>query len=49
MTFQQDDLFKRDNSFGVAAVSLKLMAALLESTTGTQLFNILSKFSFQPK
>ena len=39
-TFQQDGLFKRDNtgSFGAAAVLLKLIAAFLESCTGSQSF-----------
>ena len=36
--FQQDDLFKRDNSVGAAAVLLKLIAAFPESCTGSQSF-----------
>ena len=51
MTFQQDDWFKKDNSFGVAAgfvAETDGMQLSQESSTGSQSF-VTSKFSFQPK
>ena len=51
MTFQQDDLFKKDNSFGAAAgfvAETDGMQLSQESSTGSQSF-VASEFSFQPK
>ena len=50
MTFQQDDLFKKDNSFGAAAGFVAEIHGSFpgKAATGSQSF-VASEFSFQPK
>ena len=50
MTFQQDDLIKKDNSLGAAAGFVVEIDGTFpgKSSTGSQSF-VASEFSFQPK
>ena len=50
MTFQQDDLFKKDNSFGAAQGFVAEIHGSFpgKATTGSRSF-VVSEFSFQPK
>ena len=50
MTFQQDDLFKKDNSFGAAQGFVAEIHGSFpgKAAMGSQSF-VVSEFSFQPK